>query len=170
MGGMWVSCDLLDVTWDTFLPLSLISLWLRAASRAGWQWDLQECLLVAVLQETLTFSLQSTSPGRVFSTVQAKGTCYHSGLAAGPSPASFPGSHSSRAHSEKWKIQNSSLGYNFTFFLFFFFFFYFPLPGAAEPWWQLAYAWPCILLLGMLKIPATIFPFHIPKYINVLLL
>lgn len=159
----------MDVTWDTFLALSLTSLWMRAPNRAGWQWDLQECLLVAVLQETHFFSLQSTSPGWVFLTVQAKCTCYHSGLAAGPSCASFPGSHSSRVHAEKWKIQNSSLGHNFTFFFFLFSFFP-PLLGAAQPLWRLVHAWPCILLLGMLKIPATIFPFHIPKYINVLLL
>lgn len=123
MGGTWVSCDLVDVTWDTFLALSLISLCMRAPSRAGWQWSLQKCLLVAVLQETLSFSLQSTSPGWVFLTVQAKCTCYHSGLAAGPSCASFPDSPSSRVHAEKWKIQNSSLGHNFTFFSFFFHFF-----------------------------------------------
>lgn len=116
MDGTWVSCDLLDATWGTeTLALSLISLWMRAPSRAGWQWDLQECLLVAVLQETLTFSLQSTSPGWLFPTVQAKCTCYHSGIAAGPSCASFPGSCSSRAHAGKWKIQNSSSGHSFTF-------------------------------------------------------
>lgn len=170
MDGTWVSCDLLGATWGTETPpLSPISLWMRAPSRAGWQWDLQECLLVAVLQETLTFSLRSTSPGWVFPAVQAKCTCYHSGIAAGPSRASFPGSHSSRAHAGKWKMQNSSSGHNFTFFSSLFFL-NFPLLGAAGPPWRLVYAWPCILLLGMLKIPATIFPFHIPKYINVLLL
>lgn len=62
---------------------------------------------------------QSTSPGWAFPAVQAKCTCYHSGLAADPSHASFPGSHSSRAHAEKWRIQNSSLGHNLTFFFIF---------------------------------------------------
>lgn len=41
-------------------------------SRAGWRWDLQKCLPVAVLQETLTFCLRSTSPGWVSPTVQVK--------------------------------------------------------------------------------------------------
>lgn len=117
-----MSCDLLDVTWDTFLALSLISLWLRAPSRAGWQWDLQECLQVAVLHETLTFSLQSTSPGWVFPTVQAKCTCYHSGLAGGPSHASFPGSRSSRAHAEKMENTELLFGTQLQFFFLFFLF------------------------------------------------
>lgn len=50
------------------------------------------------------------------------------------------------------------------------FVFFFLFPRAAEATWWLAYAWEHILLLGMLKIHATIFPFHIPKYINVLVL
>lgn len=70
---------------------------------------------------------------------------------------------SNRACAGKWKIQNSSPEHNSTFF-------FSPLLGAAESLWRLAYVWQCLLLLGMLKIPATIFPFHIPKYINVLLL
>lgn len=72
--------------------------------------------------------------------------------------------------SSYWKMENTELLFETQLHFFsFFFLFYFPLLGAAEPPW-LVYAWPCILLLGMLKIPAQIFPFHIPKYINVLLL
>lgn len=115
-----------------FLPYLLSACGWGHPAEQGGKWDLQEWLLVAVLQETLTFSLQSTSPGWVFLTVQAKCTCYHSGLAAGPSCASFPGSHSRRT---QYKIQNSSLGHNFTFFSLFFFSFFPPLLGAAEPLW-----------------------------------
>lgn len=43
-------------------------------------------------------------------------------------------------------------------------------PLSCEATWWLAYVWKCIPLLGMLKISTTIFPFHIPKYINALLL
>lgn len=64
----------------------------------------------------------------------------------------------------RWKIQNSSARLRLASFFFFLF------PRAAEATWWLAYAWEHILLLGMLKIHATIFPFHIPKYINVLVL
>lgn len=159
MDGTWVSCDLLGATWGTETPpLSPISLWMRAPSRAGWQWDLQECLLVAVLQETLTFSLWSTSPGWVFPAVQAKCTCYHSGIAAGPSRASFPGSRSSRAHAGKWKMQNSSSGHNFTFFSLFFFFKFSP-PGSC---WASVVAGVCMALhspVGNVKNTSYNFPF-----------
>lgn len=74
--GMWVSCDLLDATWgrERLLFPYLLSAcrWGHPLlSRASWRWDLK-CLPVAVLQETLTFCLWSTSPGWVSPTVQVK--------------------------------------------------------------------------------------------------
>lgn len=180
--GWAVTCQLPPGTGTDFSSPCLSPAWewghplLRRAE--GW-WDLQECVLVAVLQETLTISLQSTSPGWVFPPVQVKVHPLLLRCCCFPQPCPPPG------HVVRWGqaqprcavlpaeltlgngeyrsplLNATSLNY---------FFFLFPLLGAAEPPWQLVYVWQCLLLLGMLKIPSTVFPFHIPKYINVLLL